>query len=183
MNNMDLIISTIKKVYSIRHAVEKRAMEKNPFNGIPLLEDIAYRLSSDALSKDQMKDISAFVTATCPNEETLVIMERISAFKAGQKVDRPLKVLLSYVGLILPILIVILIEAYMVYLGIITEMPYLILTFVLILAAIIISVLLFAYLGYDPVYRRDMIENHAWKAIHKECEYRLNLGGQKRLTD
>jgi uncharacterized protein YacL len=183
MNNQELILSTIKKVYAIRESVERRSRDEGTFRGIPLLGDVAYKLSSDAMSRDQIKDISAFVTATCPTFESLMVMERISGFKSKLKVKKPLKVWLSYFGLIIPILVVILIEAYMVYLGIITEMPYILITIGLIIAGIIVSILLFAYLGYDKNYRRDYVENLVWKAIHNECEKRIRKGAQqKRLT-
>ena len=60
-------------------------------------------------------------------------------------------------------------EAYMAMIGVITEMPYLIGTFVMIIVAIIVSIVLFAFLGYDPVYRRDYVESLVWRAISEEC--------------
>lgn len=169
ISNEELILTTIKKVYAIREGVERRAVENSPLRAVPIVNDIAFKLSSTALSKDQLKDISAFVTASCPNDETLKVMEKVSAYKSQCKVNRPLKVWLSYVGLIFPMLLVIMAEIYMGYTGVIVQMPYLIGTFLVIILAIIISVVLFAYLGYDPVYRRDSIEIAAWKAINDEC--------------
>lgn len=169
MNNQELILSTIKKVYAIRQSVEKRASENNPFGGIPVIGDITFKISGMSLSRDQQKDIAAFVAASCMDEVALKSMQRISEYKAKAAVKRPSKVWMSYIGLILPILIVIMAEAYMAMIGVITEMPYLIGTFVMIIVAIIVSIVLFAFLGYDPVYRRDYVESLVWRAISEEC--------------
>jgi len=176
VNKKELILSTILKVYAIREEVEERS-EENRFRNVPLLGDLALKLSSTALSKSQYKDAAAFVTATCTTKESLVIMEQISDFKSRSAVHRPAKVWLSYAGLILPLLSVILAEAYMFYTNVLAQMPYLAIAIGLIFLAVIVSVLLFAYLGYDPTYRRDLVEKAVWKAMHDEAVRRLKKSG------
>ena len=100
MNNQELILSTIKKVYAIRQSVEKRASENNPFGGIPVIGDITFKISGMSLSRDQQKDIAAFVAASCMDEVALKSMQRISEYKAKAAVKRPSKVWMSYIGLI-----------------------------------------------------------------------------------
>lgn len=172
MNKKELILSTILKVYAIREAVEKRA-EENKFSGIPIIGGIALRLSSAALSRDQAKDIAAFVTASCPSADILRMMEQITGFKARMGVREPLKVWLSYVGLLVPILLAIAAEWYMLYAGFIIEMPYFLLAFAVVILAVICSIVLYAYIGYDPNYRRDAIEKAVWKALNDECKRKL----------
>ena len=172
MNKKELILSTILKVYAIREATEKRA-EENAFSGVPFLGGIALRLSSIALSKDQLKDISAFVTASCPAGDILGMMEQITGFKARMSINEPIKVWLSYVGLLVPILLAIAAEWYMLYAGYITEMPYFLLAFVIVILAVICSIILYAYIGYDPSYRRDTIEKAIWKALNDECRRKM----------
>jgi hypothetical protein len=176
VNRKELILSTILKVYAIREEVEERARE-NGFRNVPLLGDLALKLSSTSLSKSQYRDAAAFVTATCVTRESLVLMEQISGFKSGATIKRPAKVWLSYAGLALPLLLVIAAEAYMFYINVLAQMPYLAIAIGLVILAVVISVLLFAYLGYDPVYRRDLIERAVWKAMHDECVKKLKKSG------
>ena len=176
----ELVLTTVKKVYAIRESVERQSRDKSPFKNVPVLGDIAYKLSGTALSKDHLKDISAFVSASCPDENSLRIMETISAFKGKSKVKRPLKVWLSYVGLIMPVLIMIAIEVYVVMTNTFMEMPYILGIFALFIFAIILSIILYAYLGYDPIYRRDTIENNTWKALHAECQRMLRKNARPK---
>jgi hypothetical protein len=176
VNRKELILSTILKVYAIRGEVEERA-EENRFRNIPLLGDLAEKLSGTALSKSQYRDAAAFITASCTNNESLTLMETVTGFKAKIHAPRPSKIWLSYVGLVLPLLLVILAEAYMFYVNILTEMPYLAVAIVLIVVAVISSVFLFAYLGYDETYHRDLIEKAVWRAMHDECVRKLKKSG------
>ncbi len=59
-------------------------------------------------------------------------------------------------------------------------MPYPAIAIGLIIVAVVLSVLLFAYLGYDPVYRRDLIERAVWKAMHGEAVRKLKKLGVMR---
>jgi hypothetical protein len=179
MNKKELILSTILKVYAIREAIEKRA-DENAFAGVPLLGGIALRLSSVALSKDQLKDISAFVTASCPAGDVLNMMEQITGFKARMSVIEPLKIWLSYVGLLVPILLAIAAEWYLLYAGLIVETPYFISAFVIVILAVVCSILLYAYIGYDPGYRRDTIEKAIWKALNDECKRKMKRNDSAR---
>ena len=176
VNRKELILSTILKVYAIRADVEERA-EENRFRNVPLLGGLAMRLSSPSLSKSQYKDAAAFVTATCTSNESLVLMEQIAGFKSRTKTPRPSSIWLSYLGLIVPLLIAILAEAYMFYLGVLAQMPYLAIAVGLLIVAVIASVVLFAYLGYDETYRRDLIEKAVWRAMHEEAVRRLKKSG------
>jgi hypothetical protein len=176
VNRKELILSTILKVYAIREEVEERA-EENEFRSVPLLGSLALKLSSTALSKSQYRDAAAFVTATCTTRESLVLMEQISGFKSRASIKRPAKVWLSYVGLALPLLLAIAAEAYMFYTNVLVQMPYLAIAVGLVILAVILSVLLFAYLGYDPLYRRDLIERAVWKAMHEESVKKLKKSG------
>ncbi len=176
VNKKELILSTILKVYAIREEVEERA-EENTFRNVPLLGDLALKLSSASLSKSQQKDAAAFVTATCTGKESLVLMEQISGFKSSTVVQRPTSVWLSYAGLVLPLLLAILAETYMFYTGILTQMPYLAIAIGLVIVAVALSVLLFAYLGYDTAYRRDLIEKAVWGAMHDESVKKLKKSG------
>ena len=179
MNKKELILSTILKVYAIREAIEKRA-DENAFSNVPLLGGIALRLSSIALSKDQLKDISAFVTASCPAGDVLSMMEQITGFKARMSINEPIKIWLSYVGLLVPILLAIAAEWYMLYAGFITEMPYFLLAFVVVILAVACSIILYAYIGYDPNYRRDTIEKAVWKALNDECKRKMKRNDSAR---
>jgi hypothetical protein len=174
MDRKEMVVSnrTILKVYAIREAIEKRA-EDNTFSNLPLVGGIALRLSSVALSKDQLKDISAFVTASCPAGDMLSMMEQITGFKARMSVNEPLKVWLSYVGLLVPILLAIAAEWYMLYAGYIIQMPYFLLAFVVVVLAVICAIVLYAYIGYDPGYRRDTTEKAIWKAMNEECKRKI----------
>jgi hypothetical protein len=176
VNRKELILSTILKVYAIREEVEERAGE-NRFRNVPLLGDLALKLSSTSLSKSQYRDAAAFVTATCTTRESLVLMEQISGFKSRATIKRPAKVWLSYAGLVLPLLLVIAAEAYMFYINVLARMPYLAISAGLVILAVILSVLLFAYLGYEPVYRRDLVERAVWKAMHDESVKKLKKSG------
>jgi hypothetical protein len=176
VDRKELILSTILKVYAIRKEVEDRAREGRLRN-VPFLGGLAMRLSGTALAKSQYNDAAAFVTATCPTRESLVLMEQITGFKSRMAVKRPLRVWLSYAGLLAPMLLAIAAEAYMLYAGVLARMPYLAIAVALILMAVIASVVLFAYLGYDEVYRRDTIEKAVWKAMHDEAVRRLKKGG------
>ena len=179
MNKKELILSTILKVYAIREAIEKRA-DENALASVPLLGGIALRLSSTALSKDQLKDISAFITASCPAGDILSMMEQITGFKARMSVNEPIKIWLSYVGLLVPILLAIAAEWYMLYAGLITEMPYFLLAFAAVILAVICSIVLYAYIGYDPSYRRDVIEKSIWKALNDECKRKMKRNDSTR---
>ena len=175
MNKKELILSTIMKVYAIREAVEKRA-DENALSGIPVLGGIALRLSSTALSKDQLKDIAAYVTASCTSSDVLRMMEQISGFKARMSITEPIKVWLSYVGLLFPLLLAIAAEWYLLYEGIITDMPYFMMAFAIVIVAVICSVVLYAYIGFDQGYRRDMIEKSIWKTLNEECRRKMKRG-------
>jgi uncharacterized protein YacL len=176
VNRKELILSAILKVYAIREAVEERS-EEHRFRDVPLLGSLATKLSSTALSKDQHKDATAFITATCTTDESLKLMEQITGFKSKLAVNRPIKILFSIVGLILPLLLVIAAEALMFYAGVITQMPYFVIALALIVVAVIASISLFAYLGYDDEYRRGIIERSIWKAMHDECVRKLKKSG------
>jgi hypothetical protein len=176
VNKKELILSTILKVYAIRGEVEERAGE-NRLRNVPLLGDLALKLSGAALSKSQSRDAAAFVTATCTSRESLVLMEQIAGFKSGVTIKRPAKVWLSYAGLVLPLLLVILAEAYMFYINVLDQMPYLAIAVGLVVLAVLSSILLFAYLGYDPAYRRDLVERAVWKAMHEEAVKKLKKLG------
>ncbi len=176
VNRKELILSTILKVYAIRGEVEERAAE-NMLKNVPLLGDLAMKLSGTSLSKSQYRDAAAFVTATCTTRESLVLMEQITDFKSRRPVQRPAAVWLSYVGLVLPLALAIAAEAYMYYINVLTRMPYLAIAVGLVILAVILSVQMFAYLGYDPIYRRDLIERAAWSAMHDESVKRLKKMG------
>lgn len=179
VNRKELILSAILKAYAIREAVEERA-EENRFRDVPLLGSLASKLSSTALSKDQYKDATAFITATCTTDESLKLMEQITGFKARLAVSRPLKVTLSIVGLIVPLLLVIGIEALLFAAGLIGQTTYFIIAIALVIIAVIAAVALFAHLGYDDEYRRGIIERSAWKAMHDECVRKLKKSGAIR---
>ena len=176
VNRKELILSTILKVYAIREEVEERAGEGR-FRSIPLLGDLALKLSGTSLAKSQYRDATAFVTATCASRESLVLMEQIAGFKSGITTLKPARVWLSYPGLALPLLLVIAAEAYLFYAGALARMPYPAIAVGLVVLGAILSVLLFAYLGYDPVYRRDLIEKAVWKAMHDESVRKLKKLG------
>ena len=176
VNKKELILSTILKVYAIREEVEER-IEENKLSNVPLLGGLAKMLASPALSKYQHKDATAFVTATCTTNESLVLMEQISGFKSRIAVQKPLKIWFSYVGLVLPLLLALLAEAYLFYMNVITQMPYFAIAIVLVIVAVIASIVLYAYLGFDPAHRRDTIEKSIWKAMHGETVKRLKKSG------
>ncbi len=176
VDKKELILSTILKVYAIRGEVEERAAE-NKLRNVPLLGGLALKLSSASLSKSQYRDAAAFVTATCATRESLVLMEQISGYKSSVTIKRPAKVWLSYAGLILPLLLAVAAEAYMFYAGVLARMPYLAIAIGLVILAVVLSVLLFAHLGYEPTYRRDLIEKAVWKAMHDESVKKLKKMG------
>ncbi len=176
VNRKELILSTILKVYAIREEIEERARE-NRFRNVPLLGDLALKLSSTSLTKSQYRDAAAFITATCTTRESLILTEQITDFKSRATIKRPAKVWLSYAGLALPLLLVIAAEAYMFYINVLAQMPYLAIAAGLVILAVILSVLLFAYLGYNPVYRRDLVERAVWKAMHDESVKKLKKSG------
>jgi uncharacterized protein YacL len=176
VNRKELILSTILKVYAIRSEVEERA-EENRFRNVPVLGDLAMMLSSPSLSKSQYKDATAFITATCTTGESLTLIEQITGFKAGVPSQKPQNVWLSYAGLVAPLLLAILAEAYMYYIGVLAQMPYLAAAIVLVVVAVIASIVLFAYLGYDEAYRRELIEKAVWRAMHEETVRRLKKSG------
>lgn len=176
VDKKELILSTLLKVYGIREEVEE-GVEENRFRNVPLLGGLALKLASPALSKSQARDAAAFVTATCTNSEALVLVEQISGFKAKIAVHRPAKILLSYAGLALPLLLVILAEAYLFYVDVLTQMPYLAVAIGLVFLAVLVSVVSYAHLGYDPTYRRDLIEKAIWKAMHDEAVRKLKKSG------
>lgn len=182
VNRKELILSTILKVYAIRAEVEERAGEGR-LGRAPLLGGLARRLSSPSLAKSQYRDAAAFVTATCTSSEALVLMEQIAGFKAKVKTPRPSGVWLAYAGLALPLLVAFLAEAYMYSIGVLTTMPYVIVAVLLVAAAVVASIVLFAYLGYDEAYRRDTIEKAVWGAMHDEAVRRLKRSGVIKTHD
>jgi|AGTN01.2.fsa_nt_gi hypothetical protein len=176
MNNEELILATIKKVYAIREAAEKRAAERL---STPLVGYVRVALSGTSLSKDQLKDVAAYVTASCNTGEKLNVMDKISQFKAKTGVHKPRKFLLSYAGLLLPMLLAIVAEAALYLTDRLNETVYDGLAVVLIVIALALGILLYSYFSYDPAYRRDALEHEVWRAVHRECARRIKQGGIK----
>jgi hypothetical protein len=176
MNNEELILTTIKKVYAIREATEKRTAERL---STPLVGYVRVALSGTSLSKDQLKDVYAFITASCNTGEKLNIMDKISQFKAKAGVRKPEKIILSYMGLVLPMLLAIVAEAALYLTDNLKETPYIALAVALVVIALAVGVLLYSYFSYDPEYRRDALEHEVWRTINKECVRRIKHGGVK----
>jgi hypothetical protein len=176
MNNEELILTTIKKVYAIREAAEKRAAERL---STPLVGYVRVALSGTSLSKDQQKDVSAFVTASCNTGEKLNIMDKISQFKAKTGVRKPQKIVLSYAGLVLPMLLAIAVEAALFFTDRLKETMFMGLAVVLVVIALTVGILLYSYLSYDPEYRREAFEHEVWRNINRECARRIKHGGIK----
>jgi uncharacterized protein YacL len=136
-------------------------------------------LSGTSLSKDQLKDVSAFVTASCNTGEKLTIMEKISLFKARSGVRKPQKILLAYLGLVLPMLLAIVAEAALFLTDNLKETMFIGLAVALVVVALVIGILLYSYLSYDREYRREALEHEVWRTINKECARRIKHGGVK----
>ncbi|WP_424358158.1 hypothetical protein [Methanocella sp. MCL-LM] len=171
MSNEEMILSTIKKVYAIRASIEKRT-EEHLAGSLPVIGYMLVGLAGTSLSKDQVKDVSAFITATCTTPERLAAMDTISAFKAKNRVHRPIMVWLSYACLFLPLVLVVAAEAYMYYQGLFTQLTYLAVALLLVFVALLAGLALFSVLSYDPEYRREMIEHKLWKHMNVECQKR-----------
>jgi hypothetical protein len=176
MNNEELILTTIKKVYAIREAAEKRTAERL---STPLLGYVRAAVSGTSLTKDQLKDVSAFVTASCNTGEKLTVMEKISLFKAKSGVRKPQKILMSYAGLVLPMLLAILVEAALFLTDHLKQTLFIGLAVALVIVALAIGILLYSYLSYDPEYRREAYEHEVWRTINRECARRIKHGGVK----
>jgi hypothetical protein len=176
MNNEELILTTIKKVYAIREAAEKRTADRL---SMPLVGYVRVALSGTSLSKDQQKDVSAFVTASCNTGEKLNVMDKISQFKAKSGIHKPQKVVLSYAGLLLPMLLAIAAEAALFLTDSLKETMFLGLAVALVVLALAVGILLYSYLSYDPVYRREAFEHEVWRTINRECVRRIKHGGIK----
>ena len=179
MSNDEMILSTIKKVYAIRAFIERRTEDKIA-GSLPVIGYVLVALAGTSLSRDQMKDISAFITATCTNPDRLSAMEMISAFKAKSKVHRPLLVWLADFSLFLPLLLVVAAEAYMVYAGLLTQHIYLTIALLLVVVALVAGLVLFSVIGYDADHRRDVIEHKLWKLMNTECKKRQRQNQQNQ---
>jgi len=177
MNNEELILTTIKKVYAIREAAERRTAERL---GTPLLGYVLVAIGGTALTKDQQKDIAAFVTASCNTGEKLTVMEKISEFKTKSGVRKPQIVWLSYVGLVGPMVLAIVSEAALFLTGRIKDDPIALgLAVGLVFLALVVGIVLYSYLSYDPEFRRNALEHEVWKAINRECVRKVKHGGIK----
>lgn len=176
MNNEELILTTIKKVYAIREASEKRTAERL---STPLVGYVRVALSGTSLTRDQLKDVSAFVTASCNTGEKLNIMEKISLFKAKSGVLKPRQILLSYAGLVLPMLLAIAAEVALYLTDHLKETLFIGLAVALVIVALALGILLYSYLSYDPEYRREAYEHEVWRVISRECTKRIKNGGIK----
>ena len=180
MSNEEMILSTIKKVYAIRASIERRTEDKIA-GSLPVIGYVLVALAGTSLSRDQTKDVSAFITATCTAPDRLSAMEMISAFKAKSKIHRPMLVWLADLSLFLPLLLVVAAEAYMVYAGLLTQLIYLAVALLLVVVALVAGLVLFSVIGYDADYRREVIEHKLWKLMNTECKkrQRQNLQNQK----
>jgi hypothetical protein len=176
MNNEELILTTIKKVYAIREAAEKRTVERL---SMPLVGYVRVALAGTALSKDQQKDVTAYVTATCNTGEKLNVMDKISLFKAKSGVRKPQKILLSYAGLVLPMLLAVVVEIALYLTDHLKETMWIGLAVGLVIVALVTGILLYSYLSYDPEYRREALEHEVWRTINRECARRIKHGGIK----
>lgn len=172
MSNEEMILTTIKKVYAIRASIEKRTEERIA-GSLPVLGYLWVGLAGTALSRDQEKDVSAFITATCTSPDRLAAMETISAFKAKTRVNRPWGIWLSYIGLVLPLALVVAAEGAMIYEGLFTETLYVGVALLLVAAAVVSGLVLFSVLSYEPDYRREAIEHTLWRYMNTECQKRM----------
>ncbi|HMK46269.1 MAG TPA: hypothetical protein VK436_06550 [Methanocella sp.] len=175
MTNDEMIISTIKKVYAIRASIERRAEERIA-TSLPLTGYILMALDGTNLSRDQEKDVCAYITATCTTHDRLSMMETISAFKSKNRVTRPWRIWFAFIGLIVPLVLVIAAEVAMEIGGLLTQIIYIAVAIMLLITAMISSLIIFSLLGYDPEYRREAIEYTIWKYMNTECRKRLKQG-------
>jgi len=171
--SQELILSTIKKVYALREKAEKRAAEKL---ATPLIGPAVVALGGIKLTRDQAKDVAAFVTASCNTADKLHIMDKISEFKAKAPVARSPQVLLSYVALLVPIALALAGAVALYFFVNIETLVYVPIVIVLLAAGTALGLALFGYLGYDQEYRREAFEREIWKTIHAECQKRKKLG-------
>jgi len=178
MTNDEMIISTIKKVYAIRASIEKRAEERIA-TSLPLTGYILMAFDGTKLTRDQEKDVSAYITATCTNQEQLSVMETISAFKSKNRVVRPWRIWFAFIGLIVPLVLVIAAEVAMEIGGLLTQPVYIAVAILLLITAMVSSLIIFSLLGYDPEYRREAIEYAIWKYMNAECRKRLTQGSRE----
>jgi hypothetical protein len=176
MNNEELILTTIKKVYAIREATERRTADRLQ---TPLLGYVRVAIGGTGLTKDQQKDVTAFITASCNTGEKLTVMEKISEFKSKAGVRKPGKIWMSYAGLIAPLLVAIAIQVALYFTVNIPTLYFIALAAVLIAVALAIGILLFSILSYDADYRRDALEHEVWKVVNRECVRRVKQGGIK----
>ncbi len=176
VNNEELILTTIKKVYAIRESAEKRTAEKLQ---TPLLGYVRVAVGGTSLTKDQQKDITAFITASCNTGEKLTVMEKISEFKSKAGVHKPRKIWLSYAGLLLPLVLAIAIQVVLYFTVKIQTTTFIALASALVIVALAIGVLLFSYISYDGEYRREALEHEVWRVINRECVRRVRHGGIK----
>ncbi|OPY30825.1 MAG: hypothetical protein A4E28_00081 [Methanocella sp. PtaU1.Bin125] len=176
MNNEELILTTIKKVYAIREAREKQTAERLQ---TPLLGYVRVAVGGTGLTKDQQKDITAFITASCNTGENLTVMEKISEFKSKTGVRKPGKIWLAFAGLVAPLVLAIAVQVAL-YFTVNIETPiYIALTAALVILALAVGIVVFSLLSYDADYRRDALEHEVWKAINRECVRRVKQGGIK----
>ena len=49
----------------------------------------------------------------------------------------------------------------------------------LVFLALIVGIVLYSYLSYDPEFRRNALEHEVWKAINRECVRKVKHGGIK----
>jgi membrane-associated protease RseP (regulator of RpoE activity) len=176
MNNEELILTTIKKVYAIREATEKRTADRLQ---TPLLGYVRVAVGGTGLTKDQQKDITAFITASCNTGENLTVMEKISEFKSKSGVHKPQKFWLSFAGLIVPLLLAVVIQVALYFTVNIQTPIFIAIAAALVIVALAIGILLFSIVSYDADYRRDALEHEVWKAINRECVKRVKQGGIK----
>lgn len=176
MNNEELILTTIKKVYAIREAAEKHTEDRLR---LPLLGYVRVAIGGTRLTKDQQKDVTAFVTASCNTGEKLTVLEKISEFKSKAGVRKPGKIWTSYAGLIAPLLLAIAIQVALYFTVQIQTMYFIAIAAGLVIVALAIGILLFSFLCYDAEYRRDALEHEVWRVINRECVKRIKRGGIK----
>jgi hypothetical protein len=106
-------------------------------------------------------------------------MEKISLFKAKSGVRKPKKILLSYAGLVLPMLLAVVVEIALYLTDHLKETMWIGLAVGLVIVALVTGILLYSYLSYDPEYRREAFEHEVWRTINKECARRIKHGGIK----
>ena len=163
-------------MYAIREATEKRTAERLQ---TPLLGYVRVAVGGTSLTKDQQKDVTAFITASCNTGEKLTVMEKIFEFKSKAGVREPGKIWVSFAGLIVPLILAIAIQVVL-YFGVnIPTTTFIAIAAVLVIIALAIGVLLFSYLSYDADYRREALEHGVWRIINKECVRRIKHGGIK----